>query len=85
MINEHAEDRFGRTFLIFVRFVFQNTFLQKLSDTPLLFGTAICMSGPRFLKKMAYNTFAVSIRLAILDFLTCFRARILLSTFRLGS
>ena len=75
-----------RRFLSFLFAFFQHHILIKLPDTLLPFGTAICTSGSEFLKKTACNTFfAVIVHLAILELLTCFRAHILLPTFRLGS
>ena len=67
---------------IFVRILSEP---QKLPDTPLRFGTAICMNGLEFQKETAYNAFfAVIIHLAILCLLACFKAYIPLSTFRMG-
>ena len=57
-------------YFIFVRKFFRITVVYKFLYTLLRFGTAICMSGQEFLKKIAYNTFfAVNVRLAILGLL----------------
>ena len=57
--NGHAGDRFLDVLFsfFFVRKFCLTTFLEKQSDTPLPFGTAICKSVPEFLKKMALNIF----------------------------
>ena len=44
VIIGHTRDRFLRQFLIFIRIVFR-PFLQKLPDTPLPFGPAICLAN----------------------------------------
>ena len=56
--NGHAGDGFfGIPFLIFVCNFFRTTFLIEATRHTPIFGSAICMSGPEFLKKMVYNTF----------------------------
>ena len=83
--NKHAWDRFLDVLFRFLFAMFLEPHSYRSYQThSLLYGTAICMSGPEFLKTMSYNT-SVSVCLTIFGLLACFRVHILLSTFRFGS
>ena len=75
----------GRIFLVFVRNFSEPHSYRSYQTHPYPLEQQFAWVALEFLEKMAYNNFfAVSVRLAILGILACFRAHILLSTFRFG-